>query len=157
MHPLVGDQFGLFQRGVVFRVQAGMHGVERFRGERFARLRHAVGFLIELGEHRLPEEGGAEAIEQRVEQEGFALRMALHQLHQHEHFVAGAGHLRHKQRIIGHGGGLLGVAQVAVHGVAHFVRDGQQMVQIRLVVYQHEGVHAVSVRRIGAERLPSFS
>lgn len=73
-----------------------MQGVERFRGERFARLRHAVGFLFELGEHRLPEKGGAEAIEQRVEQEGLAFGVALHQLQQHEHFAAGAGHLRHK-------------------------------------------------------------
>ena len=69
----------------------------------------------------------------------FVLRPAQQVLHQ-EGLVAGGGHLGHEEHVAGVDGGLVLVAQVGVHGVAHLVGQGELAAQGVLVVEQHEGV-----------------
>ena len=104
--------------------------------------RQLVDLQLELGKHGLTVEGGAELLQEVVDEHrplalvGGLFQQVLHQ----QGLVAGGGHLRHKQHIVGVNIGLVLAAEIGVHGVAHLMGQGEGAVEGILVVEEDIGV-----------------
>ena len=141
--PLDGDlRVNHHILAVVQLVQVVVQLAEALGGEGLPLLRHLVGLQLKLGEHGLAVDGGAELLQEVVDEHRPLplVRGLLQQVLHQQGLVAGGGHLRHKEDIVGIDGGLILAAEVGVHGVAHLVGQGEGAVEVVLVVEQHEGV-----------------
>ena len=99
--------------------------------------------VLELGKHGLAEHGGAELLQEVVQQVGLGLLVILELLQQvahHDRLVAGGRDLRHEEAVIALGGGLVGVGVEGMHGVTQLMGDGEGVGQVVVVVEQHIGV-----------------
>ena len=154
--PLVGDQrIGDHILTEVVAVKLQVEIAEGVRGEGFSLRRHLVGPALELLEHGLPEQRALEAFQVVVDQVRLLLFRggAAQQVFQEQDLVGGGGDLRHEDRVVGIQQAL-GVAGIpGVHGVAHLVDEGEDIVQGAVVVEQHVGMHAVHAGGVGAGAL----
>ena len=98
-----------------------------------------MGQLLELGEHRLPDDRAAHGVDLAVDQErpllvvaGVGQQVAAQQL-----LVERAGHLGHEDRVVVVGVRLMLGRVVAVHRVARLVGQREDVVEhVGLVVHQ---------------------
>ena len=67
-----------------------------------------------------------------------------------KHLIYGAGYLRHQDAVVGVDVFLLSCGEVAVHGVAQLVSQGEGIVQGVGVVEKHIGVDSVHAAGVGA-------
>ena len=122
----------LVQLPILLAEQIGRQGLARA-----AELRDAQ---LELGEHRLAVERGAELLKEVIDEVsalplvGRLLEQVLHQ----QGLVAGRGDLSHEDDIILIDGRLRVVREVGVQGVAHFVCERELAVERAGVVQQDE-------------------
>ena len=111
-------------------------------GQGLAALRKLVDLQLELREHGLAVQRGAELLQEIVDEHRPLLLVAglFQQVLHQQGLVAGRGHLRHEEDVLGVDRGLVLRAEVGVHGVAHLVGQGELAVEVVLVVEQDEGV-----------------
>ena len=111
-------------RAEIIFVEFAVDAAQRFGGQRLSfGVKFADGFF-KFRKHRLPEDGAFELFEEIVDELSAldAVGGAGQQVFHQQCFVAGGGHFRHKDHVIGIDLRLMLVGQVGMQGMPHFVR-----------------------------------
>ena len=89
-----------------------------------------MGCGLKFREHGLAEQGASEAFQEVVDQIALQLLILglLQEMADQQGFIAGGGHLRHKDLIAGVDIGLRAVCVVGMDGVAHLMGQGEHVV-----------------------------
>ena len=135
--PLQGDPVIRHHiRAEVQLVQLVVLGGEGVGGQGLAPLGHAADLQLKLGKHGLAVDRALEGIQEVVDEISPLLfvRGLCQQMAHEQHFVAGGGHLGHKDDVLAGADGLIFAAVVAVQGVTHLMGQGEHAVQGVLVV-----------------------
>ena len=135
--PFVLDFIVVMHRfAVIHFVEFKIFVAHHFRCERLSLFHKFVGDLLEFRKHSLTVHCCAQHVQVVLQQIffDFHIRYRRKQVLQKQHFVAGGRHFRHKNFVVGFGGRLRLFTVIGVHGVSHFVGDGENVVSGLLVV-----------------------
>ena len=148
-------RIGYHVRTIVLGVQIIIYFGQRFRRQALAFLRHLVGDHLIFREHGLAVHGSLKAVQIVVQQIGpfFFVRGVGQQVFHQQDLIAGGGHFRHEDPIMGVHGRLGVVGVPGVHGMAHLMDQGEQIVHIAGIVQQDVRVAVVGTGGVGAAAL----